>query len=173
MRHFGLLLGLVAVMMVVTVGMASAAESQAPANRPTMGEITKIDGKTLTIKVTRRDTSTEQTATVDDATVITKEAKVKVEDVKVGDRVRITKGDQRYGGEVTKVDGKTITLKSRRGEDQSVTVDDNTTILGEAKAKFEDLKVGLRVAATITEGKLVRINVREAPPTPPEKPAEK
>ena len=164
MKRFGLLLALVAVMGFVTVGSAFAAEAKGPGGRPTMGEITKIEGKVLTVK-SAREGAEPQTVTCDDNTQITKEAPAKLADLKVGDRVRITQGEKRVSGEITKIEGNTLTIKSRRGEDQTVTVDDNTTILASVKATFEDLKVGQQVIVSITEGKTTRVSIR-APGAP-------
>ncbi|MBM4018332.1 MAG: hypothetical protein FJ288_08415 [Planctomycetes bacterium] len=164
MRNLGLLLGIVAVLGFLAVGTVCAEEAKGAGRRPTMGEISKIEGKTLTIKTS----SGEQTATVDDATEITTEKAAKVEELKVGDRVRITKGESRYFGEVSKIDGKTLTIKSRTGEEQTVTVDDATTIMASVKAKLEDLKVGQSVFATIVDGKAQRISVRAPGSGPPE-----
>jgi len=159
MRHFGLLLAVVVVIGVVTAGSVFAAAGKGPGGRPPTGEITKIEGKALTVKVTREGAATEQTATVDDATEISKEEPAKLESLKVGDRVRITQGEKRLYGEIAKIDGKTLTLKGRGGEEQTVTVDDSTTILARVKAKFEDLKVGQQVMLFAQEGKAVRVTV--------------
>jgi preprotein translocase subunit YajC len=164
MKRFGLLLALVAVMGFVTVGSAFAAEGKGPGGRPTMGEITKIEGKVLTVK-SAREGAEPQTVTCDDNTQITKEAPAKLADLKVGDNVRITQGEKRFGGEITKIEDKTLTLKSRRGEDQTVTVDDNTTIMASVKATFEDLKVGQQVVVFAQDGKAARVSIR-APGAP-------
>jgi hypothetical protein len=163
MKSLGLLLAVVAVAAFVMVGTASAEEGKAPSERPTWGELTKIDGKVLTITSRRPGADpVEKTATVDDSTEIFADAPVKLESLKVGDRVRIVQGEKRYSGEVTKIDGKTLTLKPRRGDDQTVTVDDNTKITASVKGKFEDLKVGQFVSASIKDGKAVRVEVRPA-----------
>ena len=163
MKRLGLLLAVAAVAAFVMVGTASAEEGKAPGERPTWGELTKIDGKVLTITSRRPGSDpVEKTATVDDSTEIFADAPAKLESLKVGDRVRIVQGEKRFGGEVTKIDGKTLTLKPRRGDDQTVTVDDNTKITAPAKGKFEDLKVGLFVSASIKDGKAVRVEVRPA-----------
>jgi hypothetical protein len=91
------------------------------------------------------------------------DAAVRVEDLKVGDRVRIVKDRKRYFGEIAKIEGKTLTLKRRRGE-QTVAVDDATKITTSVKGKFEDLKVGKYVAVFVREGKAARIYLREGPP---------
>ncbi|HUU09613.1 MAG TPA: DUF5666 domain-containing protein [Phycisphaerae bacterium] len=133
-----------------------------------MGELTKIEGKVLTITVKRDGTDpVEHKATVDDKTEISTQAARKLADLKVGDRVRITQGDKRFFGEITKIEGKTLTLKGRRDE-QTVTVDDSTTIMARVKAKFEDLKVGQQVAVSIVDGKAVRVDVRAPRPKPVE-----
>jgi hypothetical protein len=165
MSRIGIVLGIIAVL-AVTAGSALAAEGEQRA-RPLMGEVTKIDGKTLTIKG-MREGATEQTVTLDDATQITKEAAVKLEDVKVGDRIRIVQGEKTVYGEVAKIEGKTITVKSRRGDtEQAVTVDEKTQIMGSVKATIEDIKVGVVAAVTSADGKVTRVNLM-APRTPRE-----
>jgi len=77
MKRFGLLLALAAVMGFVIVGSAFAAEGKGPGGRPTMGEITKIEGKVLTVK-SAREGAEPQTVTCDDNTQITKEAVAKL-----------------------------------------------------------------------------------------------
>jgi hypothetical protein len=175
MKSLGLLLAVVAVVGFVTVASTFAAEEggKAPGGRPTFGELTKIDGKVLTISVKREDTTTEQTATVTDETEIFTQAPAKLESLKVGDRVSINQEGKRYFGEITKIDGKTITLKGRREEEQTVTVDDKTTITTRVKGKFEDLKVGQRVSVSIKEGKAVRVEVRGTAERAPAKAKEK
>jgi hypothetical protein len=84
--------------------------------------------------------------------------------VKVGDQVRIVQGDTRVFGEVTKIDGKKVTVKNMRGEEQSITVDDSTQIMGSVKAKFEDLKTGQRITVMMREGKTARITIQPARP---------
>jgi len=164
MRRFSILLGIVAVIALVTVTGAFAEEAKKGGGRGgTMGEITKIDGKALTIK-SAREGAPDVTATVDDDTQISAETSAKLADLKVGDRVRIQQGEKRAGGEITKIDGKAVTLKGRGDEEQTITVDDNTTMFVSAKAKFEDLKVGQKVTASVREGKLARITIR-APET--------
>jgi hypothetical protein len=153
---------MVAVMGFVIVGSVFAAEAGKGAGkgagmRPTMGEIAKVDGKTLTVK----GTSGEQTVTLADDAEITKEVAAKVGDLKVGDRVRITQGEKRAYGEVTKIDGKTVTVKGRSGQDESITVDDTATITVRAPAKAEDLKVGVKVMAFVTDGKASRVSIVE------------
>ena len=167
MKSLVTLLAVVAVVGFAYVAATQAAEDQTRPARPIFGELTKIEGKTLTISVRQRNADpTDQTVTVDDKTEYSTQGEVKLADVKVGDRVGITQGEKRFFGEVTKIDGKTLTLKGRQrgGEatEQTVTVDDSTKIMGRIKAKFEDLKVGMNVAATVTDGKTVRVDVRPA-----------
>lgn len=174
MRHIGLLLGMVAVIAFMAGSTMAAEGPGGPGGaRPTMGELTKIDGKILTISVKRDGAATVLTATVDDATEIFNQVPAKLETLKVGDRVRLTKEGKMVGaGEITKIEGKVLTLKSRRGEDQAVTVDDATTITVTVKAKFEDLKVGQFVSVAIKDGKATRVEIRPAPtPRPTETPA--
>jgi len=171
MSRISLLLGAVAVIALVAAGSVFAADAgggKAPGGKSgrgggTFGEITKIEGKTLTIK-SAREGAPDVTATVDDQTEISKEVPAKLADLKVGDRVRIQQGDKRFYGEITKIDGKVITLKGRGGQDENVTVDDNTTIFTSQKATFEDLKVGQKVMASVTDGKVTRIRI-SAPET--------
>jgi hypothetical protein len=153
MKRLGLVLGVVAVLAFVAAGSVFAADGggKAPGGKGgkgnyTMGEITKIDGKTLTIKSSREGTP-DVTATVDEATEIA--------------IVRIQVGDKRAYGEITKIEGKAITVKGRSAE-ETITVDDSAVIMVMAKAEFKDLKVGQQVMASITNGKLARITVRAA-----------
>ena len=165
MKRFNLLLALVAVMGFVTVGSAFAAEEgKAPGGRPTMGEITKIEGMVLTVK-SAREGAEPQNVTCDEKTQITKEEVAKLADLKVGDNVRITQGETRVSGEITKKEDSTLTIKSRRGEDQTITVEASATIMASVKAEFKDLKVGLQVFASVTDGKATRIGIR-APGAP-------
>jgi hypothetical protein len=166
MKRSVFLLAVVAVVGFVTVGSVFAEEgAKAPAARPIMGEITKIDGKVLTLTVRSRDGATsEQTVTVEPSTEVFNQAAVKLADVKVGDRVRIVQGDTRVFGEVTKIEGKKVTVKNMRGEEQAITVDDSTQIMGSVKAKFEDLKVGQRITVAMKEGKAARIEILPARP---------
>jgi len=160
MKRLGAVLAVLAVFGLVQI--AYGAEGKAPGNRPLFGELTKIEGKTLTVTMRRGDNPpVEQTATVDDKTEYTKEATVELKDVKVGDRVRITQGERTYYGEVAKIEGQTITLKSRRpgAEEQTVTVNAETKIMGPVKIKLEDLKVGMPVMITVEDGKAVRVSV--------------
>jgi hypothetical protein len=173
MMRFGLLLGIAAIVAFVTVGTAYAEEGARPGGRGgVFGEITKIDGKVLTITQKRQDgTTNEQNVTVEDSTEVFTQTPAKLEDLKVGQRAMFFKqGQQRpTGGEITKIDGKNVTVKNRRGDEETITVDDNTKITVSVKGKFEDLKVGQRVTVMMREGKAVRIEIRPAP----EKPAAK
>ena len=159
MKRFNLLLALAAVMGFVTVGSAFAAEEKGPGGRPPMGEITKIEGMVLTIK-SAREGAEPQNVTCDDKTQYTKEEPAKLDALKVGDNVRITQGETRVSGEITKKEGSTLTLKSRRGEDQTLTVEASATIMLSVKAEFKDLKVGLQVFAVVTDGKATRVGIR-------------
>jgi hypothetical protein len=170
MSRISLLLGIVAVIALVAAGSVFAADEgggKAPGGKAgsrggmTVGEISKIDGKNITIKSAREGTP-DATGAVDENTEINAEVAAKLEDLKVGDRVRITQGEKRAFGEITKIDGKAVTLKGRGGQDETITVDDNTKIFTYAKAKFEDLKVGQQVMASVREGKIARISIRAA-----------
>jgi pyruvate carboxylase len=149
----------------VIVGSVFAADADKGAGkgagmRPTMGEITKVDGTALTVK----GTSGEQTFTLAADAEITKEVAAKVGDLKVGDRVRITQGEKRAYGEVTKIDGNAVTVKGRSGQDETITVDDKTTIMVRVPAKAEDLKVGVKVMAFVADGKASRVSIVETLP---------
>jgi hypothetical protein len=167
MKHFSLLLGVVAVLALVAAGSVFAAEGggKAPGGKGgkggggTFGEIIKKDGMTLTIKSTREG-APDVTGTVTDATEISQEVPAKLGDLRVGDRVRITQGEKRFYGEITSKEGNVLTLKGRSGQDEKVTVGESDKISAYAKAKLEDLKVGQQVMASVTEGKFTRISVR-------------
>jgi hypothetical protein len=162
MKRFSLLLGVVAVIVLLTATGAFAEEAKkGPGGRGggTMGEITKIDGKNITVK-SSREGAPDVTGAADDATEITISVPAKLADLKVGDQVRITQGEKRAYGEITKIDGKTLTLKGRGDESQTVTIEEGAVIAVAAKAKFEDLKVGQQVMASVREGKFTRISVR-------------
>ena len=164
MSRISLLLGVVAVIALVAAGSVFAADGgKAPGGKGgrggTMGAITKIDGNSVTIK-SAREGAPDVTGTVGEATEISKEVAATLKDLKVGDRVRITQGDKRSYGEITKIAGNVITLKGRGGEDQNVTVGDSDKIFVSAKAEFKDLKVGQQVMASATEGKFTRISIR-------------
>ena len=126
---------------------------------PTFGGLTKIEGKALTVK----GGAGEKTFTVDDATEITNENAAKLEGLKVGDYVRITQGEKSLRGEITKIDGKTVTLKGRGGE-ETATVEAGATIMVRVKAEFKDLKVGQNLMAFEKDGKVSRVSITTALP---------
>ena len=167
MKRFTILLGVVAVLALVAAGSVFAAEGggKAPGGKGgkggpgAFGEIAKIEGKTLTIK-SAREGAADTKVTVEEDTEISAEVPAKLGDIKVGDRVRIQQGEKRVFGEITKIEGKAVSVKGRGGDDQTVTVDDSTAIFAYAKVKFEDLKVGQQVMASIRDGKLARITIR-------------
>jgi len=161
MKRFSILLGVVAVIALLTVTGAFAEEAKkGPGGRGgTMGELVKIDGKNLTIK-SAREGAPDVTAAADDATEIFAEVPAKLGELKVGDRVRITQGDKRAYGEITKIEGKDVTVKGRGDETQTITVGADAVIIVMAKAKFEDLKVGQQVMMSAREGKVARITIR-------------
>jgi preprotein translocase subunit YajC len=166
MKRLGMLLAVVAVVGLVYASSGFAAQSGTPSTRPIRGQITKIEGKTLTISVAGRGGAapTEKTVTAEDTTEVFADTTVKLADVKVGDQVRITSGTQRYSGEVTKIDGKTLTIKGRRNE-QTVTLDDTAVITGSVKSTLNALKVSQYVNVTLTaDGKVARIDIRQGPP---------
>jgi hypothetical protein len=161
MKRFSLLLGVVAVIVLLTATGAFAEEAKkgGGGRGGTMGEITKIDGKNITVK-SSREGAADVTGAADDATEITISVPAKLADLKVGDQVRITQGDKRAYGEITKKEGNVLTLKGRTGDPQTFTVEEGAVIAVAVKAKFEDLKVGMQVMASVTEGKFTRISVR-------------
>jgi hypothetical protein len=160
MKRFSILLGIVAVIALLTATGAFAEEAKKGGGRGgTMGEIVKIDGKNITVKSAREGVA-DVTGAVDEATEITVSAPAKLGELKVGDRVRITQGDKRAYGEITKIEGKDVTVKGRGDETQTITVEADAVIAVMVKAKFEDLKVGQRVMASVREGKVTRISVQ-------------
>jgi hypothetical protein len=160
MKRFSILLGIVAVIALLTATGAFAEEAKKGGGRGgTMGEIVKIDGKNITIK-SAREGAPDVTAAADEATEVTIAVSAKLGELKVGDQVSITQGDKRARGEITKIEGKALTLKGRGDETQTVTVEEGAVIAVMAKAKLEDLKVGMQVMASAREGKFVRISVR-------------
>jgi hypothetical protein len=160
MRSLGLLLGVFAVLAFVTVAYAAeGGKRPGGGGMPIFGELTKIDGKALTIKGREGD----KTITVDDATEVTNENPAKLEELKVGDYVGITQGEKRARGEITKIDGKTVTLKGRGG-DETATVEAGATIMVRVKAKFEDLKVGQNLMVFEKDGKVSRVSITTALP---------
>ncbi len=90
----------VMIALMLSVNIAEAAK----AAKPTPGTISKIDGNTLTItpraKKGTTETPADVTVTTDDKTTVTINGETKaVSDLKVGDKVRVTLGE----------DGKTAT----------------------------------------------------------------
>ena len=161
MKRFSILLGVVAVIALLTVTGAFAEEAKkGPGGRGgTMGEITKIDGKNITIK-SAREGAPDVTAAATDDTVVSILKPATLAELKVGDQVRITQGDKRAYGEITEIKGKDITVKGRNGDPTTITVEADAVIAVSVKAKFEDLKVGQRVMASVTEGKITRISIQ-------------
>lgn len=163
MKRFSMLLAVAAVVALVAVGSSFAAEKEkgkgGDRGPGLMGEITKIDGKNVAIK--GKD-GQEKTVTLDDATEITCQMAAKLEDVKVGDKVAIMQEGKRAFGEVTKVDGKNVTVKGRGGEDQVIAVAEGAQISISAKAGLDALKVGAQVRVSEKEGKVTRVSVMPA-----------
>jgi hypothetical protein len=170
MKRLALLLAVVAVLAFVSMGSLFAAEEgKAPGGGRggIMGEVTKIDGKTLTV-TSKREGATPKTVTVEESTEVFSQAAVKLADIKVGDRVRITQGDKTVSGEVTKIEDKNkVTVKGRKDE-QTVTVGEGDTIMGSVKGKFEDIKVGSFVMVRMKDDKAVRVDIQQ-PRKAPEK----
>jgi len=172
MKRFGLLLAIVAIITFAACASAFAAEEgKAGGGRGgVFGEITKIADKVLTITQKKQDgTTSEQNVTFEESTEVFSQAAAKLEDLKVGQRVTIAKEGKQSRGEITKIDGKNVTLKNRRGDEETVAVDDNTKITASVKGKFEDLKVGQRVSVFMRDGKPARIDIRPAGERPANK----
>lgn len=176
MKRFGLLLAIVAIGTFAACASAFAAEAEGDkaggGRGGVFGEITKIADKVLTITQKKQDgTTSEQTVTVEDSTEVFSQAAAKLEDLKVGQRVTIAKEGKQSRGEITKIDidGKSVTLKNRRGDEETVVVDANTKITASVKGKFEDLKVGQRVSVFMRDGKAARIEIRPAGERPASK----
>ena len=143
--------------------------------------ITKIDGSTIELKT---DDGWTRTITVTGDTTINRNGEAaKVGDLKVGDKIVLRQkrnDDGTYSivaivvpvpvvaGTVTKVDGDSLTLKTRGGTTKTVNLTGATTYkLGRADGTKADVKVGTVVVATGVEGsgdtftaKTVRIEVR-------------
>jgi hypothetical protein len=64
-------------------------------------------------------------------------------------------------GKVAKVEGKTLTVKSREGKDVAVTMADNFTVLGVKKAKLSDIKENDFVGVAASPGKDGKLRAEE------------
>ena len=89
---------MIALMLSVSIAEAAKGAKGAKAGRPTPGTIAKIDGNTLTITPRAKKNSTETpadiTVTADDNTEVTINGEKKtLADLKVGDKVRVTLGE--------------------------------------------------------------------------------
>jgi len=146
---------------------------------PGMGGITvsAISGSNISLKTADGWT---RTITVDSGTVYTKGgATISLGDLKVGDHIgfretRETDGSftidsvavilPHAGGEVTAVDGSTITVKDRDGTSVTIKVTGSTTYdVAGATAKLADIKVGMFLVAEGTQnsdGSLTATTVR-------------
>lgn len=124
--------------------------------------ITAIDGSSLSLETLDGWT---RTITVTDSTTITKDgATIALSDLSVGDRIRLrqTVEDGTYTvtaidvvvptvvGQVTAVDGDSITLQQPDGTSVTVHVDGSTayTVAGETGKALSDVEVGMVVAAS-------------------------
>ena len=127
--------------------------------------ITGIDGSNVTLKT---DDGWTRTITVTSDTKITKAGKtITVDGLAVGDHVRIAEdraGDGTYtvtaiivvlpnvAGQVSAIDGDTITITQPGGTKATVHVSDSTTYTVDGKAgKLSDIKVGAFVVAEGTQ----------------------
>ncbi len=142
--------------------------------------ITAIDGNAISL--TTEDGWT-RTITVDSGTTYSKSGDtIALGDLEVGDQVgfRQTREDDgtwtidsvvvilpHVGGEVTKVDGSTITLRQRDGTTATITVNGQTTyaVNGDDSTALADVKVGMLLVAEGTknsDGSLTATRVRAA-----------
>jgi len=64
-------------------------------------------------------------------------------------------------GKVAKVDGKTLTVKSRDGHDVAVTMADNFTVLGVKKVSLSDIKQGDFIGTAAAPGKDGKLHAQE------------
>lgn len=64
-------------------------------------------------------------------------------------------------GKVAKVEGKTLTVKSREGKDVAVTMADNFTVLGVKKISLSDVKQGDFVGIAARPGKDGKLHAQE------------
>jgi len=144
--------------------------------------ITAISGNSLSLKTADGWT---RTIAVDSGTTYTRSgATISLGDLKVGDQIgfrqtRETNGTftidsivvilPSAGGEVTKIDGSTITVTQRDGTTATITVDGKTTyaVNGNDAAALSDVKVGMRLVAEGTrnsDGSLTATRIRAATP---------
>ena len=144
--------------------------------------ITAISGNNLSLKTADGWT---RTITVDSGTTYSKSgATIALGDLKVGDQVgfrQTREADGTFtidsvvvvlpsaGGEVTKIDGSTITVTQRDGTTATITVNGQTTytVNGTDSAALSDVKVGMRLVAEGTrnsDGSLTATRVKAATP---------
>jgi hypothetical protein len=64
-------------------------------------------------------------------------------------------------GKVAKIDGKTLTVKSRDGHDVAVTMADNFTVLGVKKVSLSDIKEGDFIGTAAAPGKDGKLHAQE------------
>jgi len=142
--------------------------------------ITAIDGNAISLST---EDGWTRTITVDSGTTYSKSGDtIALGDLKVGDQIgfRQTREDDgtwtidsvvvippHVGGEVTKVDGSTITLTQRGGTTATITVNGQTTyaVNGDDSAALADVKVGMLLVAEGTknsDGSLTATRVRAA-----------
>jgi len=140
--------------------------------------ITAISGNSISLKT---DDGWTRTITVDSGTTYSKaDTTIALGDLKVGDEVgfRQTRESSgtwsidsivvilpRVGGEVTKIDGSTITVTQRDGSTATITVNGQTkySVNGNAGAALSDVKVGMFLVAEGTknsDGSLTATSVR-------------
>jgi len=161
---------LVTVFVMGVVGMAWSQGRQRPAG--VFGTIVKIDGKNIVVKTGRGDTAKEVTVATDEKTEFVVDAeKGKLDDLKADMRVMITPEtgtatkvvatSKGLNGQVVKVDGKNVIIKTGRGDtakEVTVATDENTKVfIGDKAGKLEDLKADMRVTVLPETGTATKI----------------
>ena len=140
--------------------------------------ITAISGNTISLKT---EDGWTRTITVDSGTTYTRSgATIALGDLKVGDEIGFRQTLEssgswsidsiavilpREGGQVTKIDGSTITVSQRDGSTATITVNGSTkySVNGNASAALSDVKVGMFLVAEGTknsDGSLTASSVR-------------
>ncbi len=144
-----------------------------------MGKVVKVDGKNIVVMTMGRN-ATEVTVATDEKTEIIVDAeKGKLDDVKADMNVRITPKEGTatkviatspgLNGQIVKVDGKEVTIKTGRGDaakEVVVKTDEKTKVfIGETAGKLEDLKADMRVTVLPAEGTATKIIAMTPPAT--------
>jgi hypothetical protein len=167
---------LLAVVAVVAMVGSIVMAQDAPAARGLRGTIVKVEGANVIVKTMARGTTEAKEVTVatDDKTAVTVDGKeAKLADLKAGMRVNVTPAEgtatkiaastPTLRGQVTKVDGATVAVKTtarggQEAKEVAVTTDAKTVVTIDGKeAKVADLKADLYVTVTPAEGTATKI----------------